>query len=154
MSLSRPEHIDQTHVPSPHKPHLDTQTPLRALSAMFVRFTVPSMTTYAESHSPGQAKVWPSQSHDWQLGLRFWKAGAASGQCQGTPLPTPFHQVPLPCTAFRCQTHTARHSPTSDHIAHTMDFTALRCTYIHIYYIPMFLDLTYVWQLTWWLGTV
>ena len=45
-------------VPSP-KPHLDTQIPLRALGAMFVRFTAPSTTTYAESRGPGQAKPKP-----------------------------------------------------------------------------------------------
>jgi hypothetical protein len=46
------------------KPHLDTQIPLRASGAMFVRFTAPSTTTYAESRGPGQAKPWPSRSRD------------------------------------------------------------------------------------------
>jgi len=36
-------------VPSPHKPHLNMQTPLRASGAMFIGFIVPSMTTYAVS---------------------------------------------------------------------------------------------------------
>ena len=55
--------------------------------------------------------------------------------CQGTPLPTPSCQVPLPRTAFQCRTRTARHSPTSDHIARTTDFTTLCCTYIYTMFL-------------------
>jgi len=59
----------------------------------------------------------------------------------------------------QCQMHIVHTLWCWAHIACTTDSTALHCAYIHImllcpYYISTILDLTYVWQPAWWLGTV
>ena len=90
----------------------------------------------------------------------WWYALLASGHvnqhfCQGTPIPNPLHHVPLPHIAFQCWTCITHHSPTSEHTTHTTDSTTCDIMlHLRIYCVPMFLDLTCVWQLTWWLGTV
>ena len=83
---------------------------------------------------------------------RWVTASWRGGKCQGTPVSDPLCHVLQPHCSPMSDPHCASFSDVRAHCAHH----GLYCVTLHlcIYHVPMFLDLAYIWQLTWWLGTV
>jgi len=73
---------------------------------------------------------WGISPVDWMAGELF--VVGCKGFLSGDPVPDLLHHVPLPHIAFRCWTRITHHSLTSEHTTHTMDSTALHCTYVYI----------------------